>query len=110
MTSNPTGPRPISNALIRLLARRTQQPCAVHGYHRPKPLRTVQHHVWPKEYGGPTQPWNLVWVCDTGHYNIHTALDLLLAGQAPIGTRAEVKLARLGHNRMVSNGADQVDQ
>ena len=73
--------------------------CKVHAYHYPKPLRTVKHHIWPQEYGGPTVPENLVLVCDTGHYAIHTILETLLAGKplAPgFGGRNERKLARRG--------------
>ena len=74
--------------------------CIVHGYHRPNPSRTVHHHIHPQEYGGKTVPENLVWVCDTGHYNIHSLLDALLAG-ATIefkGTRLERKLAKQGYD------------
>lgn len=52
--------------------------CTVHRYHRPVPLRSVQHHIYPKEWGGETKKANLVWVCDTGHYNIHTILDQMI--------------------------------
>jgi len=73
--------------------------CVVHGKtHRPDPLRTVRHHIWPQEYGGPTVPDNLVLVCDTGHYNIHTLLDLMLAGRGvPTAHRNELKYARQGY-------------
>lgn len=81
--------------------------CTVHGYHYPEPLRTVSHHIWPKEDGGPTVAENLVWVCDTGHYSIHALLDFLRAGGTPFvglpkgqGTRTERKLAREGWKRI----------
>jgi hypothetical protein len=91
----------LSSSIVRLLARKkARQPCVVHRYHRPPPYRTVQHHIWPKAEGGPTVPENLVWVCDTGHYNVHAAIDQIRAGvEKPDGTRTEVKLAQLGHAR-----------
>lgn len=74
--------------------------CVVHGVHRPTPARTVKHHIWPQEFGGPTIESNLVWVCDTGHYNIHTLLDALLSGKTIEfkGTRLERKLAKQGYD------------
>lgn len=75
--------------------------CVVHGYHRPKPLRTVKHHIWPQEYGGPSTGENLVQVCDNGHYNIHAILTALIRSQpVPKGTRTETQLARLGFERI----------
>jgi len=72
--------------------------CEVHKYHWPRPLRTVKHHIWPQEYGGPTVPTNLVLVCDTGHYNIHAVLDALLKGTTPPKThKAEQSLALAGY-------------
>lgn len=83
--------------------------CTVHGYHYPEPLRTVQHHIWPKEDGGPTVTENLVLVCDTGHYSIHALLDILRTNQ-PLpkskGTRTERKLAYLGWKRIQDQKID----
>lgn len=72
--------------------------CVVHGYHRPRPNRTVKHHIWPQEFGGPTVPANLVLVCDTGHYNIHARIDWLLGKNMPEPkvTRTERRLADQG--------------
>lgn len=72
--------------------------CIVHGYHYPRPTRTVRHHIWPQEYGGPTTEENLVWVCDTGHYNIHNMIDWLLGHNVPKPkvTRMEARLADVG--------------
>lgn len=75
--------------------------CTVHGYHYPKPLRTVIHHVWPREFGGPDVAANRVQTCDTGHYSIHTLLDQLRKGKPMVGgTRRERELARLGYDRI----------
>lgn len=72
--------------------------CAVHGRHSPKPMRTVRHHVFPQEYGGPTTGANLVAVCDTGHYNIHFGIDAILNGAktAPNKNVAEKALVVAG--------------
>ena len=77
--------------------------CVVHGYHYPTPLRTVVHHVWPKEYGGPDIESNKVKVCDTGHYNIHELLWQLMHGR-PMkgGTRKERALAQKGYDQWVA--------
>lgn len=71
--------------------------CVVHKYHWPKPLRTVKHHIIPQEYGGKTEPGNLLLVCDVGHYNIHAVMDAILNAQTPpSSTRRELYFARLG--------------
>lgn len=78
-----------------------QFPCVVHKEHRPRPARTVRHHVWPQEFGGPSVPTNLVWICDTGHYTIHVGLALLLKGEAVrIGTPMEREYMALGLDRI----------
>jgi hypothetical protein len=75
--------------------------CAVHHAHRPTPLRTVVHHIWPQEYGGPTVPENLVKVCDTGHYNIHALLAQLMDGKEMTGGDGlERAHAALGFDRI----------
>lgn len=71
--------------------------CTVHGYHWPRPARTVRHHKHPVEYGGPTTPANLVNVCDTGHYNIHAWIEAALRGKPlPKVTKRELEIARVG--------------
>lgn len=72
--------------------------CVVHGYHWPKPLRTVKHHIHPLSEGGPDTKANLLLVCDTGHYSIHALLEALLKGQPMTGgTRAERTYAVQGY-------------
>ena len=79
--------------------------CTVHRSHRPVPVRTVKHHIMPQEFGGLTEPDNLVWVCDTGHYSIHAALDALLDGKIPPKVaRAELALAYRGYNAIRASG------
>ena len=73
-------------------------PCLVHKAHKPEPLRTVEHHVWPLGMDGPDVDDNKIDICDTGHYNIHTLLDLMLAGRGvPTAHRNELKYARQGY-------------
>ncbi len=50
--------------------------CALSLWHRPKPARYVWHHPLPLAWGGPTDQEKLA-ACDTHHYAIHVALDLL---------------------------------
>jgi len=75
--------------------------CDVHGSHRPGLTVTDLHHVWPRGDGGPDIPANRVWVCPTGHRNIHEALEKLRVGKVPPKvTRKELALARLGWDRI----------
>jgi hypothetical protein len=67
----------------------------------------VQHHIYPQEWGGPTVSSNLVEVCDTGHYNIHAILTLMVAGtplDKNLGTKKEYALAKQGYDTWVLNG------
>lgn len=55
------------------------KPCEVHGYHWPPPIETEGHHIYPvylqnRVFGKIELP-NLIWVCDTGHKNIHALLS-----------------------------------
>lgn len=77
--------------------------CVVHRYHWPPVQRTVRHHVWPLGMGGPDTAANLVNVCDTGHYSIHGALDALMRGEPPKGTREERRQAGIGFDRIRRN-------
>jgi len=63
-------------------------------------MRTVKHHILPQEFGGQTTADNLVWVCDTGHYNIHAALDAMIDKKpVPKVSRSELKVALEGFTR-----------
>lgn len=76
--------------------------CTVHGYHWPKPQRTVGHHIHPLGYGGPDTAANVVKICDTGHYNVHTYLDARIARKPlPRVHRKERALAEAGYAAIV---------
>lgn len=80
--------------------------CQIHGYHYPKPLRIVEHHIQPAAMGGATAPGNLVALCDVGHFNVHRILDDLLH-EVPMrkgGTRTERALAQRGYDEWVAAG------
>jgi hypothetical protein len=84
----------------------TADHCNVHNYHRPKPLRLVDHHIQPLGMGGEDVWANRVTVCDTGHYNMHRLLgDLIRIGKMRRGgSRKERALATLGFQAWVSSG------
>ncbi len=64
---------------MSLTASPEDHPCELHMSHRPRPGRSVMHHILPLSWGGPSEPENEMWVCDTGHYNIHILIDAWLA-------------------------------
>jgi hypothetical protein len=74
--------------------------------HRPVPVRSVWHHLQPKEAGGETTALNLVSLCDNCHYTIHRIMWMLKASPVlPAGlNRAQVRLARIGYERCVTAG------
>jgi hypothetical protein len=39
--------------------------------HRPAPLDTERHHIWPLGDGGPDVEENQIDICDTTHKNAH---------------------------------------
>lgn len=43
--------------------------------HKPKPARTVVHHVVPQSWGGSDVTANQAIVCDNHHYGAHTVID-----------------------------------
>ena len=52
--------------------------CLCVAEHRPAVLEHEHHHIWPREYGGPNIPANLVWICPTTHTNTHEILRELI--------------------------------
>ena len=56
--------------------------CQVHKHRDEVPLDS--HHVWPKAYGGPTTPDNLIWVCPNGHRDIHAYMRLLIKNNGKV--------------------------
>lgn len=49
--------------------------CDLSLWHNPKPIRHVWHHVVPKAWGG--SDGEKVSICDTHHYSVHAAINLL---------------------------------
>lgn len=87
------------------MVRAIATPCALHLYHRPKPLRVVWHHVWPQYLGGPNIKANLRAVCDTGHYNVHDLLDWLVEHGNPATGDCGLRGSGLGGTRTERNTA-----
>ena len=80
--------------------------CQLHGYHSPKPLVIVKHHVVPLSCGGPDLASNWLMVCDTGHRNLHTLMGPIFNG-LPMptgGTGKERATARLALQRWIELG------
>lgn len=88
--------------------RTTSVPCQIHTQHKPRSHVNHVHHIWPLGEGGPNIADNKIVVCPTGHYNIHTLIDLLLkkngnvswADLAPY-TLNERSYAKLGYMRIL---------
>lgn len=88
-------------------ALKTTQPCQVHhGAHVPATHLNHRHHVWPLALGGPNRADNVIVVCPTGHYNIHTLLDEYIIRRGEVAwavirryTRGEREYAKLGYDR-----------
>lgn len=80
--------------------------CEVHKYHWPKPIRIVTHEILPQAMGGLVIPDNQIDTCDTGHYNIHRLLGMLIKDLArgTLGTKYERKLALDGYRAWVNAG------
>lgn len=57
--------------------------CACVAVHRPPSVQFERHHIWPKEFGGPTVDENLVYICATTHNTVHAYIRAFLdAGRA----------------------------
>lgn len=54
----------------------TECPCVA--THVPAAVLLEYHHIWPQEFGGPTVPENLIWICATAHNTVHTYLRAFL--------------------------------
>jgi hypothetical protein len=83
-----------------------KQPCEVHRYHSPKPLVIVKHHLVPLSCGGWDTRDNYVYVCDSGHRNLHHLIGALY-NDDPMpkgGTRMERALAKDSYARWVAMG------
>jgi 5-methylcytosine-specific restriction endonuclease McrA len=60
------------------------QVCLCTKNHQPTPLELNAHHIWPKEYGGPSVAANLVWLCPTAHVNVHELLRYMVKVKRPL--------------------------
>lgn len=49
--------------------------CVCVSVHVPRVHRFHVHHVQPRSWGGGDDPSNLVWLCPSGHYNVHALLN-----------------------------------
>lgn len=84
-----------------------QCPCVRN--HAPEPKVLQVHHVWPREYGGPSVPANLVAVCGTCHDTVHAYLRHLMGhgGRQPADWRTYSRHARemaeRGYRRIQAN-------
>ena len=55
--------------------------CGCVATHSPPSVLLEHHHVWPQEFGGPTVPDNLVWICASTHNSVHVFLRLFAAAK-----------------------------
>ncbi len=91
--------------------------CEASSSHTPVPLRFVWHHIQPQEAGGPTEPGNLVQVCDSCHYTIHRimwTMRLIALGDPVTAVqrgyiahpprKAQLKIAAQGYEACVTAG------
>ena len=82
------------------------QACQLHGYHSPRPLVIVKHHRVPLGCGGPDLESNWLWVCDTGHRDLHYLMGPIFNGK-PMpagGTAKERATAKLALQEWVAMG------
>ena len=93
---------PDSRSIVEQIA---EGPCRVHKAHKPEPLRVVRHQIWPIGMGGPDDDENKLDICDTGHYNVHVIIGLIILGRSmPYGHQAEKKIAITGYSEWVRAG------
>ena len=74
--------------------------CVLHRIHLPRPVRTHLHHTFPLylqlRKWGEVRDKRRVYVCPTGHDDVHAAIEALLV-QAPLPRgvgRGELAMAR----------------
>ncbi len=54
--------------------------------HAPTNIQYERHHIWPQEFGGPSVPENLIYICSNTHNNIHAYLRAFAARKALLTT------------------------
>lgn len=86
--------------------------CSLHRHMSKVPLH--DHHIQPKEYGGPTTPENMIRICANGHGDTHYYMDLLFKymGNVPSHLKREFgkktrDLATRGYLSTVRNVSNQ---
>ncbi len=67
-----------------LLMVRLEGTCICVKTHIPKPSVGAMelHHILPRMHGGTNDPENLVWLCATGHNNVHIYIRTGKGGNA----------------------------
>jgi 5-methylcytosine-specific restriction endonuclease McrA len=85
----------------------TSASCQVHAQHVPRSHINHVHHVWPLADGGPNTEANRAVICPTGHYNVHSLIDVYrkrapTPGELLRYTRHEKALAWLGWQRILN--------
>lgn len=80
--------------------------CEIHKEHRPMPMETEVHHIWPLGMGGPDRAENKVKICPTSHSTIHVFIRHLAHGIAlpPSGFHREKELAKQGFETWLAAG------
>lgn len=85
--------------------------CAAHRHISPVPQE--DHHIWPKEYGGPTVASNMARVCSNAHGDVHYFISLLLKydGDVPNDLRQHFgwkirRIAQRGYDQIVKHHDD----
>lgn len=51
--------------------------CHNHKHH----VSYEDHHVWPKEFHGPSIPSNMIRICPNAHSDIHDLMNKMLRGK-----------------------------
>lgn len=52
--------------------------CRCSKVHHPDPTELHGHHVIPRYLGGADTPENLIWLCPTGHSNVHEMIRMMM--------------------------------
>lgn len=106
-----TGDQAFADEVVLWLATLPVVACQVHPgatYHRPKPLRLVVHHVQPLGMGGPDVPSNWVVTCDTGHFNLHRLMGILLHADGGAGQPETRQLTAADHGTVFERSYAQL--
>lgn len=64
--------------------------CLCVAVHSPPSVQFEYHHIWPREYGGPTTGANMVYICATTHNTVHAYLRAFMRAEK-ILNRADLR-------------------